>query len=91
LKLYKHSLEEILKQKPHVLSAEEEDIMAQASEVLSASSNTFGMLNNADLKFPTIENENGEEVEITHGRYIQFLESSNRKVRKDAFEAVYNT
>lgn len=91
LKLYKHSLEEILKQKPHVLTAEEEEIMAQASEVLSSSGNTFGMLNNADLKFPTIVDENGEEVEITHGRYIQFLESSDRRVRQEAFEAVYNT
>lgn len=91
LKLYEHSLEEILKQKPHVLSAAEEEIMAQASEVLSSSSNTFGMLNNADLKFPTIEDENGEEVEITHGRYIHYLESADRRVRKDAFEAVYHT
>ncbi|WP_129690326.1 oligoendopeptidase F [Gottfriedia acidiceleris] len=91
LKLFEHSLEEILKQKPHVLSAAEEEIMAQASEVLSSSSNTFGMLNNADLKFPTIEDENGEEVEITHGRYIHYLESADRRVRKEAFEAVYNT
>lgn len=91
LRLYEHSLEEILKQKPHVLSAAEEEILAQASEVLSSSSNTFGMLNNADLKFPTIEDENGEEVEVTHGRYINFLESTDRRVRKDAFEAVYNT
>ena len=91
LQLYKHSLEEILKQKPHVLSAEEEAILAQASEVLSASSSTFGMLNNADLKFPTIEDENGEHVEITHGGYIHLLESSDRRVRKEAFEGVYNT
>ncbi|WP_102271809.1 oligoendopeptidase F [Cytobacillus massiliigabonensis] len=91
LKVYKHSLEEINLQRPHVLSAEAESLLAQASEVFSASSNTFGMLNNADLEFPSITDENGEEVEITHGRYIRFLESDDQRVRHDAFKAVYDT
>ena len=91
LKLYEHSLDEINRQRPHVLSAEQEELLAQASEVLGSSSNTFGMLNNADLTFPTIKDENGEEVEITHGRYIRFLESADPKVREDAFKAVYKT
>ncbi|KON89416.1 oligopeptidase PepB [Sporosarcina globispora] len=91
LQLYKHSLEEINLQRPHVLSAEQESLLAQASEVLGASSNTFGMLNNADLEFPSIKDENGEEVEITHGRFIRFLESDDQRVRRDAFKAVYET
>lgn len=91
LRLYEHSLEEINKQRPHVLTAEQEALLAEASEVLDASSNTFGMLNNADLEFPTIKDENGNEVEITHGRYIRFLESEDRRVREDAFKGVYDT
>ncbi|WP_342026007.1 oligoendopeptidase F [Cytobacillus pseudoceanisediminis] len=91
LQLYKHSLEEINLQRPHVLSAEQESLLAQASEVLGASSNTFGMLNNADLEFPSIKDENGEDVEITHGRFIRFLESDEQRVRHDAFKAVYET
>lgn len=91
LKLYEHALEEINLQRPHVLSAEQEALLAEASEVMSSPSNTFGMLNNADLEFPTIKDENGEEVEITHGRYIRFLESEDRRVREDAFKAVYKT
>lgn len=91
LQLYKHSLEEINLQRPHVLSAEQESLLAQASEVLGASSNTFGMLNNADLEFPSIKDENGEDVEITHGRFIRFLESDEQRVRHDAFKAVYKT
>ncbi|BAB06575.1 peptidase [Halalkalibacterium halodurans C-125] len=91
LTLYRHMLDELNKQRPHVLSEAEESILAQASEVTSAPSNTFGMLNNADMTFPTIVNENGEEVEVTHGRYLQFLESGDRRVRKDAFQAVYST
>lgn len=54
LKLYEHALEEINLQRPHVLTAEQEALLAEASEVMNASSNTFGMLNNADLEFPSI-------------------------------------
>ncbi|WP_078548058.1 oligoendopeptidase F [Litchfieldia alkalitelluris] len=91
LKVYAHALDEINKQRPHVLSEKEEALLAEASEVMATSSNTFGMLNNADLSFPTITDENGEEVEITHGRYIRFLESDDQRVRRDAFNAVYET
>ncbi|WP_377889580.1 oligoendopeptidase F [Alkalihalobacillus sp. R86527] len=91
LKLYAQALDEINRQRPHVLSKEEEAILAGISDVTNSSSNTFGMLNNADMKFPTIQDENGEEVEVTHGRLIRFLESSDRRVRKDAFKAVYDT
>ncbi|MDW8517303.1 oligoendopeptidase F [Priestia flexa] len=91
LQLYAHALDEVNRERPHILSESEEAILAQASEALGASSNTFGMLNNADLEFPSIKDENGEEVEITHGRYIRFLESSDRRVREEAFKAVYDT
>lgn len=91
LKLYKKALEEINLQRPHVLNADQEALLAQASEVLDSSSNTFGMLNNADLEFPSIKDENGEEVEVTHGRYSRFLESADQRVRRDAFKAVYDT
>ncbi|MFS0634520.1 oligoendopeptidase F [Mesobacillus foraminis] len=91
LKLYEHALKEINLQRPHVLTAEQEALLAEASEVMNSPSTTFGMLNNADLEFPAIKDENGEEVEITHGRYIRFLESEDRRVREDAFKGVYET
>ncbi|GGA74083.1 oligoendopeptidase F [Ornithinibacillus halotolerans] len=91
LKLYEHVLNEILRQRKHVLGEKEEVLLAEASEALSTGSQTFSMLNNADLKFPTIKNEDGEEVDLTHGRYVGFLESKDRRVRKDAFQAMYET
>ncbi|MEQ6375507.1 oligoendopeptidase F [Bacillaceae bacterium S4-13-56] len=91
LKGYQKTLNEITRQKPHVLSEEEETLLAEVSEVTSNPSQTFGMLNNADLTFPSIKDENGEEIEVTHGRYIRFLESKDRRVRKDAFQAMYDT
>lgn len=91
LRLYEQALAEINRQRPHVLPAEQEALLAEASEVLRVPADTYGMLNNADLEFPVIKDENGEEVEITHGRFISFLESRDRRVRRDAFQAVYKT
>lgn len=91
LKHYEHVLNEIVRQRKHVLSESEEALLAEASEALSTGSQTFGMLNNADLKFPSIKNEDGEEVDLTHGRYVGFLESKDRRVREDAFNAMYDT
>ncbi|MUK90572.1 oligoendopeptidase F [Ornithinibacillus sp. L9] len=89
LKIYEHTLNEITRQRDHVLSEREEELLAEASEPMSAASQTFSMLNNADLTFPSVKNEEGEEVDLTHGRYIGFLESKDRRVREDAFKAMY--
>ncbi|WP_246938597.1 oligoendopeptidase F [Bacillus pinisoli] len=91
LQVYAHAIEDITRTRPHVLSAKEEALLAKTADVTSSPATTFGMLNNADLKFPTIKDENGEEVEITHGRYIRFLESTDVRVREEAFKAVYET
>ncbi|KKE80383.1 oligoendopeptidase F [Bacilli bacterium] len=91
LQEYKKVLDEINRQRPHVLSEKEEVLLAEASEALSTGSQTFSMLNNADLPFPAIKDENGEEIDLTHGRYSRFMESKDRRVRKDAFKAMYDT
>jgi oligoendopeptidase F len=91
LRFYKRTLEEMIREKQHVLSKSEEALLAQVGNLSQAPGTIFSMLNNADLKFPKVKNEQGEEVELTHGRYIQFLESRNREVRKNAFQAMYAT
>lgn len=91
LKLYKKDIDDIMRQKDHILSAREESILAQMGEVGSSPQKIFSMLNNADLKFPTIKDEEGKDVEITHGNFIPLMESKDRDVRKRAFEALYST
>ncbi|MBA2174480.1 oligoendopeptidase F [Halobacillus locisalis] len=91
LRHYEHTLDEITRQRAHVLSEKEEKLLAGFSEIGSNPSQTFGALNNADLTFPTITNDKGEEVDLTHGRYVGFLKSDNRDVRKSAFDAMYDT
>ncbi|MCM3636947.1 oligoendopeptidase F [Sporosarcina luteola] len=89
LKLYKHEFEEMNAYRAHILPAEQEAILAQMGEVTGSSSETFSMLNNADLTFPMVKDEDGEEAELSHGRYIRFLESKDARVREDAFKAMY--
>lgn len=89
LKLYEHVINDLLREKAHVLSKEEENIMAQLGEITGATNDVFTMINNADIKFGTIIDEDGDEVEITHGRYTGFMESHDRRVRKEAFEHMY--
>lgn len=91
LQLYKKTLDEIARQRAHILSEKEEVLLSEASEALQTPAQTFGMLNNADLTFPKIKDENGNEVELTHGRYIHFLESQDRSVREGAFKAMHQT
>ena len=90
LELYRKQIAEIRRMKEHCLSAEMEKLLAMTAEMSQTPADTFSILNNADLVFPEIEDENGEKVRITHGRYIQFVQSADRRVRKDAFEAFYS-
>ncbi|MEN6391823.1 MAG: oligoendopeptidase F [Syntrophomonas sp.] len=91
LKLYENYFDELWRQKEHILSFEEEKLLAMSGDLAAASKNIFTMLNNADIKFPTIKDENGQEVEITKGRLGRLLESYDRRVRKDAFEGLYDS
>lgn len=91
LALYHFALDELLRQKNHTLSAAEEQIIAQAGEVTQAPANIFRMINNADITFPPIRDEEGKEVEVTHGRYTQFMESRDRRVRREAFASLYGS
>ncbi|MBO0777862.1 MAG: oligoendopeptidase F [Ktedonobacteraceae bacterium] len=91
LAIYKHQLDDLRRQRPHVRSAEIEAVLAATGEISDAPDSIFSMIDNADLKLPSIKNEQDEEVELTQGNYLTYMRSTNRRVRKDAFEAMHNT
>ena len=91
LAVYAHYFDELFRQKEHILSEKEERLLAMSADLSSASNNIFTMLNNADIKFPHIRDENGQEVELTKGRYGRFMESRDRRVRQEAYEGLYST
>lgn len=89
LALYQRYMQEKQRKKAHILSKEMEGVLAKVSELGQSPQNIFTMFNNADLNFGTILDEKGREQELTHGRYVQFLESPDRRVRREAFEQLY--
>lgn len=91
LQLYVHYYDRLSKQRPHILSEKEEKLLASAGEIFGTASKTFGMINNADIQFPEVENEEGEKVQLSHGIYSLLMESKDREVRKNAFLAMQET
>ena len=91
LALYQQQLDDLNLKRAHIRSAEIEAILAAAGEMAEGPGGIFTMIDNADLKLPTIKNEAGEEVELTKGNYQLFIRSTDRQVRKDAFEALHGT
>lgn len=89
LAVYRQYFHDILRESAHTLSQEEEKLLASAALIAEAPSDIYDMWSNADIQFGTIEGDDGEKKTLTQGNYISFLESSDREVRKRAFEALY--
>ena len=87
---YVFFIEKILRYKEHTLSKEIEEMLAMAHEIAIAPSEFFKKLDNADLRFGTIEDEQGNTIELSHGNFITFLMSYNRDIRKNAFHTYYD-
>jgi len=91
LRIYTYELEELARQRAHIRSAEVEGILAQFGDVTRAPSEIFDILTNADLKFPTIEDEQDQPLQLSHARYGRLMESQDRRVRRDAFKGYYSS
>ncbi len=88
--VYEHFFHSLLRQKAHTLSPAEENLLAKAAELGGAPQHIFTMLNDADIRFPSVKNTDGEEMELTKGRYVTYLESYDRNVREQAFKNLYS-
>lgn len=91
LKQYAFFFERLLREKPHVLSAAGEELLARSREMASTPAGAFSLLTNADMKFPKVRGEDGTEVELTEERYYRLSRSRDREVRKAAFEGIHDT
>jgi oligoendopeptidase F len=89
LKIYRHFLEDIIRTKAHTLSKEVEEILALAGETSQIPYNTFSIFTNADIKFPVIKDEDGNDFEISHARYYSAMYSKDRNFRLRAYTAYY--
>jgi len=91
LESYRKYIKEIMRMKPHTLSTEMERLLAMTSEMGSTASTAYGIFINSDLSFPEMQDDEGENIRITHGRFIGLLESPNQNIRREAFEKFYHT
>jgi oligoendopeptidase F len=90
LEPYKLLLERMLREKPHTLSEPEERLLAMQTEMAQATRRIFDQLNDADMKFPSVEDENGELHELTQGTFTALLRSSDRTLRRNTFKGYYS-
>lgn len=89
LDYFKEDLFDSFRYKAHVLSKEQEVVLSQLGEALSVPSHTYGMINNADIKFGYVTNDNGEKVPLTRGMYTKLIEDEDRTKRREAYKAYY--
>ena len=87
--LYRHTAENMIRGAEHVLTAEQEAMLAQLSDAAGTPRDTFDMLESVDMTFPPIHDEEGNEVPLSHGSYGVYLHSRDPKVRKEAYETYF--
>jgi oligoendopeptidase F len=90
LQEYRHELDNISRKRPHVRSAEVEAVLAATGEISEGPDSIFSMIDNADLRLPLIKDEAGEEVQLTKGNYLTYIRSTDRRVRKEAFDGMHS-
>ena len=89
LKDYAFYLKDLQRSKQHVLSEKEEKLLSMAGDFAGGAKGIFTMLNNADLDFGVVEH-NGETIPLSHGSYLVLMQSSDRELRKKAYEKFYD-
>ncbi|WP_440763536.1 oligoendopeptidase F [Natronorubrum sp. DTA7] len=90
LETYDHYVDDVLRMKPHTRSAEVEELLAELGEVTGATGEVYNMLANADMAFPTVEDPDGEAVEITQSNFVNLLKRPNRDFRQTVHEEYYD-
>lgn len=91
LQEYEFLLEQLYRYKDHILNTEAESIISSFANINSTPEQVFEALTDSDLRFGKVKNDKGEDVELTESNYSSFIESTNRDVRKEAFEMLLKT
>ena len=86
LSRYRHDLDDLQRRRPHIRSVEVEELLAKVADLARAPADAFGALDNADLEYGTVRDEDGREVTLTKARYALLLERRDREVRREAHE-----
>lgn len=90
LKKYQHMLEDLYREKKYVLDEKEEKLLSTLQEAFQVPSNVFDLLNDVDMTFEDIKDEEGNIISVTESNYSSLVKSSSRRVRHDAYYSLYN-
>lgn len=90
LTVYRTYLDNLRRKRAHILSDAEEKLLAAAGEISQSPDTIYSMFSDADLKFPPAVDSDGTEHELTHGSYIPLMHSTDRTLRKSAFQSLYS-
>ncbi|HEY5909030.1 MAG TPA: oligoendopeptidase F [Verrucomicrobiae bacterium] len=91
LKIYGHYVDDLLRRKPHTLSPREEELLAMSGKATDASSDAFSLLSNTELRWRTVKDAEGRDIEITSSSFTQAMQSKDRRYRQDAFMALHGS
>jgi oligoendopeptidase F len=91
LKVYQHYVDDLLRSKAHILSAREEELLAMAGKATDAAGDAFGLLSNTELRWRSVKDAEGKDIEITSASFTQAMQSKDRRYRKDAFDALHES
>ena len=89
LKIYEKQFKDLYISKPHILSEKEERILSMAGKISGVSSDAYDIMRATDFVYPTFEDENGNELTMSQGRYGKYSKSPDRRVREDMYKALY--
>ncbi|MBD5429563.1 oligoendopeptidase F [Lactobacillus sp.] len=88
---YSHRIDMITSKRPHTLNADQEKLVADASDAMGVSANTFNVLTNSDMEYGFTQDENGEMVQLSDGLFSLLIQSQDRNVRENAFHTLYDS
>ncbi len=91
LATYRHYIDDVTRQRAHTLDAKSEQLLANVSKIIGTPKQTYDMLTNVDMELPKITGEDGEATQLTSGNFGLFRESSDRRVREEAFNTMFGT
>lgn len=91
LKKYYFVLKDTFRTKEHTLTKEIETLLASLGEIFRNPSDTFDMIDDVDMKFSNIKDSSSNVVELNNSNYSKYIESTDRRVRHDAFYSMYNS
>ena len=89
LQVYEKQFKDLYISKPHILTEKEEKLLTMAGKLSGVSNDAYDIMRATDFVWPTFQDEDGNELTMSQGRYGKYTKSTDRRVREDMYKALY--